>query len=338
MIEETVLDNNIIKDLLKKKYNIKVEKVEKLNRGSANIYSLNDNTYVLKEFQSKYTKEEIIKEINVINHLRKDKLSVPEYIPTIDGNYYITYKGKTIILQKYIDGYTIESNTASQEQMLESSRELGKIVKSLKSLKYKLPINDVSSWYSVETINEGIEKHKDLIKMANGEYKDKIIKDLTEKIEMMEYVKENVDLSDMDKLTILNTHGDYSILQFIYKDEKINAIIDFVSACKMPVVWEVIRSYSYIDKKAKDGKININNLIAYVKEFNKYVKINKYDVKYMTYLYMIQILTSTYGYKQYIKDNSKISLLDFGFFRTNLCRHLFKNAEKIAKELEKEIL
>ena len=73
----------------------------------------------------------------------------------------------------------------------------------------------------------------------------------------------------------------------------------------MPIIWEIIRSYSYIDKNAKDGTIDLNNFTLYVKEFNNYVKLNKYDYKYMPYLYMVQLLTSTFGYKQYIQDNSK---------------------------------
>ena len=86
---------------------------------------------------------------------------------------------------------------------------------------------------------------------------------------MLKYVRDNLDFRDMDKLTVMNTHGDYSVLQFIYKEEKINAIIDFVSACKMPIVWEIIRSYSYIDPLAKEGKIDINNLVKYVEKVNE---------------------------------------------------------------------
>ncbi|MEG1597834.1 MAG: hypothetical protein RR359_06145 [Bacilli bacterium] len=73
----------------------------------------------------------------------------------------------------------------------------------------------------------------------------------------------------------------------------------------MPIVWEIIRSYSYIDPVAKDGKIDVNNLVSYVKEFSKYITLNKYDIKYMPYLYLIQLLSSTFVYKQYIADNSK---------------------------------
>lgn len=338
MIEETVLNNEIIQNLVKEKYNIEVTNISKLNRGSANLYSLNNDIYVLKEFQTKYSKEEIDKEIKIINHLKKDGLNVPEYVPTIENDYSFIYNNHVIVLQKFIEGYTIESNTATYEQTLESAKILGQIINSLKTLDIELPINDVSEWYSLETLNEGIDKLSGLINKVDGENKDQIVKDLQDKIEMIEYIKNNVNLDEMNNLTCMNTHGDYSLLQFIYKDGKINAVIDFVSACKMPIVWEVIRSYSYIDSEVKDGEINIDNLVEYVKEFTKYVKLNEYDIKYMPYLYLIQLLPSTFGYKQYISDNTKTSLLDFGLFRTKLCRNLFENLEKISSQLEKEIL
>ena len=192
----------------------------------------------------------------------------------------------------------------------------------------------MTSWYSFETINESIQKHQELITKVSGEYKEKIISDLSDKIKMLEEIKSNCDFEEMKYITYMNTHGDYSVLQFIYNEHTINAIIDFVSACKMPIIWEIIRSYSYIDMDAKNGEINISNLVDYVKEFNKYVKLNKFDIKYMPYLYLIQLLTSTFGYKQYIGDNTKTSLLEFAYFRTRLCKFLFDNAEVISSRLE----
>lgn len=144
----------------------------------------------------------------------------------------------------------------------------------------------------------------------------------------MKYVRDNFDFSDMSKLTVMNIHADYSVLQFIYKDGKINAIIDFVSACKMLVVWEIIRFYSYIDSKTKEGKIDIDNLVEYVRSFTWYVKLNKYDYKFMSYLYLVQLLASKFGYKQYITDNSKTSLLDFALFEQNCVNSYFKAVKK----------
>ena len=57
----------------------------------------------------------------------------------------------------------------------------------------------------------------------------------------------------------------------------------------------------------------------------------------MPYLYLIQLLTSTYGYKQYIYDNLETNLLAFAYFRTDLCRYLFENADKISRILVERI-
>ena len=150
---------------------------------------------------------------------------------------------------------------------------------------------------------------------------------------MINDIKESLDCKNLDKLTIMNSHGDYSVLQFIYKDGKVNSVIDFVSASKLPVVWELIRSYSYIYKDAKDGEFNLDTFSDYINTFNKYVKLNEYDLKYMPYLYLVQILKSSYGYKQYIMDHTKKELLEFGYLRTKICRYLFKNAKTISDKL-----
>ena len=50
----------------------------------------------------------------------------------------------------------------------------------------------------------------------------------------------------------------------------------------------------------------------------------------MVLLYLIQIVNSLYGYRQYIEFNNN-DLLEFAFFRTDLCRFLYKNYKKIGK-------
>lgn len=52
----------------------------------------------------------------------------------------------------------------------------------------------------------------------------------------------------------------------------------------------------------------------------------------MPYLYMFQLLSSTYGYKEYIYNNKK-GLLEFAYFRANLATYLFNNAELISNRL-----
>lgn len=338
MIEETIFkDNKEIKDFVKKYYGKTISRVKKINRGSANIYML-DNKYILKEFQSKYSKEQVDLEVNIINHLKSKKIKVPEYIRTINDEYSLIYKEKTIIIQKKIEGYTLCNNEGDFNQTIECAKTYGALVKALKDLPIILNYENIENWFSKEKFEKGITDHQNLIPLLSDkdEIDKKIKEDLLKKIEIIKDVM-NLDFSDMKNLTIMNTHGDYNVSQFIYDNGKIKAILDFVSACKMPVVWELIRSYSYIDKDAKEGTFNLNTFVKYVKEFNKYIKLNKFDIKNMCKIYLVQTLNSTFGYKQYIKNHNSIELLDFAFFRTNLCVYLFNNLELIQERLEEEL-
>lgn len=339
MLEKSVFTNKKeIINFVKEEYGINVTNIKIINRGSANIYSLNNDEYILKEFQSKYTKEEIEKEITIINHLKKDDIKVPSYIKTINDTYYSLYKNKVIIIQEFIEGYTLDRNEGNYEQTIECAKVYGMIVKSLENLDILLPLNDLS--FSKENLTKGIEKHQKLLKSIDDKKDDetlKIKKDLEEKIDMIKDISKKNIFVDTKKLTIKNTHGDFNVLQFIYKNDHINSVIDFVSACRMPVVWELIRSYSYIDKDVKNGIFNLDTFNDYIKEFNKYVKLNEYDLKYMSYIYLIQLLSSTYGYKEYINNNENIELLEFAYFRTNICKYLFKNAENISSRLLENI-
>lgn len=123
----------------------------------------------------------------------------------------------------------------------------------------------------------------------------------------------------------------------IYNDKNETTVIDFETAKKLPIVWEIMRSYSYIDSEAKDGELNIDTLIEYFKEFSKFINLNEYDLKYASHIYLIQLIGSTFGYKEYNDDYSQKELLDFAFFRTNLCKNLYKNLDKISLALSEEL-
>ena len=215
MIEKTVFKNE--KEIImyvKKVYGLDICSVRKIDRGSANIYSLNDDKYILKEFQSKYSKVEIDKEIEVINHLRKFDIKVPEYIKTLNERYDDVYKNKTIIIQYFIDGYTLNNNEGTYDQTIECADCYGKIVSALKSLPIELPDADLSSWYSKENFALSIKKHEDLLPMLdeNDENDQKIKKDILEKIEMIKSISSNTNFEEMSNLSVLNTHGDYNLL------------------------------------------------------------------------------------------------------------------------------
>lgn len=331
-IQKSNLDNIEIRNLLEKEYNIKAKNIKPINKGTANIYNI-DNKYILKEFSEDRKKESILKEIDIINFLSKKDIKVPKYIETISKQFYITKYNRIIIVQEYIDGYTIENNTGDYEKVIESATILGKLLKVFKEYKELDDERIIEKWFSKDYIQNGLKKMQELKKNLNynNKFSKKIEKDLDDKIEMSKYILENFDFSIINKMTMQNTHGDYSVQQLIYNDEKGTTLIDFETAKKMPIAWEIIRSYSYIDKDAKEGIINEYALEEYFKEVMKYVKLNEYDLKYAKVIYLIQMLGSIYGYKQYNENVENIEILKFAFFRTKLCVNLYKKQNIIDK-------
>lgn len=157
MLEPSVFTNSEIISVVQEEYHIKVREIRKINEGSANIYIINNNQYVLKEFPSWYTKDNINKEARIITHLQKDGIPVANYIKTINNDYSFLYKNRVVILQKFIEGKTLKLNTATEQQMFESMEYLGKIIKSLESLDFNLEVNTI---ISPEIIAENILKLK----------------------------------------------------------------------------------------------------------------------------------------------------------------------------------
>ena len=273
-IQKSNLNEQIIKALINKNYGIEIMKIEKINRGTANIFKIksNDKVYILKEFSEGRTEESVIKETNIINFLKEKGIDVPVYIKSKQNSFYIKFENRIIILQECIDGYTMENNTGDYQKTIESAKILGKMTQALKDYEGLEEDGIIEKWFSKESLENGIIKMEDLINKLN-----------------------------------------------------------------LPIIWEVMRSYSYVDEEAKNGELNIDTLVEYVKKFAKYVQLNKYDLKYAAQLYLIQIVSSPFGYKQYNDDYEKKGLLEFALFRTNLCRYLYNNSKEISTRLQKEV-
>ena len=338
MIEEsTFFEKDIYKQVLEN-YNIKVSNIENITNGSANIYKLfsGEDAYILKEFQSKYGEEDVLREIKAIQYLsNKSSIPLPEFIKCKDGNVYFKHKGRTVIMQKFIEGNVCNKNEGGHSELLESAHYLGKIIKYFEGMEIEDSIN-VTDWYSKDEIEKVTKKYDEILKKTeNTEIDIKIKEDIIFKKELLLNLYKEINFSEMEQITHKISHGDYNCLQFIYdENNKIKAILDFIKVKKLPIVWEIARSYSYIDKDAKNGEINILNLVEYTKEVSKVIKLSENDLKYLPYVYLIQLARSTFGYEEYFKNvKNKEELLNFAFYRTNICRDLSKKAKEISKRL-----
>ena len=318
-----MIKNYEIVNLMKSNYNIIVENINKINDGSADIYIINKK-YVLKYYQREFELEKILKSINISNYLYHCNYNVPKYYKTIANKYYFVYKKRFGLLMNYLKGKKVNAFCATKIQLINAANFYANLELDMINYKGKLPLYDVKSCL-LDKIEESICN----INILSEKTSNKLLKkDLLTRIKLLEKI--DMDFyNDVDKITVCNCHGDFYISQCLYKNGLINGILDFESAKKMPIVIEIIRSYIYFDKN-----IDINNLILYVNNFNNVFKLNIYDLKYMPYLYYLKLLTSSFGYKQYIENHKrKKEYLLIGTRLQNQILYLSKNSEIISNKL-----
>lgn len=327
MIEKRVLSNEQIRGILQEYYDIKVKDIIIVGGGSAEIYKIISNkVYILKLYQSKYSKEQVQKEINVINYLHNESFAVPTLIKTKNRDFFVLIENRVMTLQKFINGSCREKFEASLDEIKECGYLHGLLVKKLQN--YDTNVVENADWFDFDS---NIKKLQKIVEMGDNPI---VVHDLNDKINIMKNFK--YDIRDVKDLTWCVSHGDFSYLQFIYGENGVNAIIDFIRVKKLPICWEIIRSYSYMDKCCEHGDINVDNLIAYIKEFQKNVELKAIDLKMMPLVYVCQLLRSAYGYKEFY-SNSSNGDLDFAHFRTVLCKKLYKNIEEISRRLQEII-
>ena len=330
MIEQTLFTDLEIKDIINYYYDIKVKSIKKIDKGSGNLFIIcgEKQDFILKEFQSSYNKQDIEREYNLIKCLNAD--NTYEYILTKDKECCFLHKDKVCVLLKYIKGKEYTNNTLDIKTLKKVATLHAEITK-------KLNIKREFDTFEIFCTNEKINKNKaymlDKINQSTtSKTEENIINDYKVKINIINSLDLDKIFDFLNKnIKTINCHGDYSVQQLIFDKEKIY-VLDFASFRKLPISWEIIRSYSYGDESCKNGEIDIDNLIEYIESFTEIYKLSLEEIVCMPIIYLLQLLSSNYGYKQYF--NSKLTdLLNFANFRTRLCENIFKNLQYLENAL-----
>lgn len=98
--------------------------------------------------------------------------------------------------------------------------------------------------------------------------------------------------------------------QILWKEEKINGVIDWTCACKHPYIWEIVRSYIFMAPEVKQGEVNIDGLIRYTSYYMEFGQLNCYDIENASKLfYYFLAVCDFYGqYYGSIAQNRNIYL------------------------------
>lgn len=337
-LEHSVLNEQKIVELIKEYWNISVVQVEKMPLGSANCYRITGESdcYFLKEFQSEFQSEDLIREAQLTTFLAKHGIPTAQFIPTTDGKMHIVHQGHCICLQEYIDGTQFGYYDFPRELLKKEAAMLGKIHQCLSE--YDLPMGMDDKWTDLFSVDVVKEKYDGLLceleKHTEDVLYERIKEDLLYKKELAEYCEEIKKY--YDGITYVSTHGDYQACQLIFEGEEIKAVIDFSAANRIPAVWEVMRSYVQSSIQSRgDAKIDIEEFCEYVTEYMKCFPLTEKDLKAMPYVYLFQLARSRFGYIQYLTSDSedREGLIKFAFWRTAVCREVKEKAEDIVAAL-----
>lgn len=326
-------------------WDIEIKNVIEVTESSARCFILDDGRkkYFFKMYQEKFNFQMVDNEIAVCSYLKEKGLFVSEFIRSNRGTYIEYIDGTLCTLQKYITGITCCKFEVAKPLLLDSARTLANINHVLEECPVVLPVKFDQQWIEQYSKAEEIENYEKLLAQLdqNDNYYMKIANDFQKKCEMIRIFDST--LFSASKLTFENSHGDYHVLQLIFSKEKIKSVIDFSSCARLPLCWEIIRSYSLSSIECRNSEIDMDNFIDYVKAYLKIKGLKKEDLELMPFFYLFSLLRSSFGYKGYIKkkmngnlvDEKDKNALEFAFWRTNMAKWLFENSERLSSQLGK---
>ena len=334
-LEQSVLDFDKITEILKSDYGYTLLEMHQLSFGSANCFKTIciEGIFFLKEYQSEITLDEVQCEAKLVEFLVEKDFPVARFHRTLDGTPCIVYKGHVISVQDYIEGKTYMNDMPTQF-LTQEAKYLGLLHKLLKGYPMKKSMQE--KW--VETSDEAIGKYDMLLASLEMQKDDpnyqRIKDDLNFKKDLISKIS---DFKEYYKgITYIPSHGDYTACQLIFDDKGVKAVIDFSAATELPAVWEIMRSFIQSYGACKnDNPFPIEDFVLYVNEYRKYSPLTERDLRAIPYVYLLQLARSGYGYKEYLvtKTENRDKLLDFAFWRTDICREIYRNTEIISNAL-----
>jgi len=338
-LEHSVLTKEIIAELVRKHYGITLQTIQRMKLGSANCYEVSDgkNRYFMKEFQSKFSLDDLKYEASAVNFLAAHGFPTYQIYLTYDHAVGLMHEGHLICLETFIDGVAYEYNNFPKHLLPELAGTLGKLHTIFAKFPEPLPIDMDETWLDGFSVSSAAGKcDKLLIKLQdtpNDPHYARIHADLLYKKDL--YSRIDHLRHYFEGITYAPTHGDYQGCQCISNSTQITSVIDFSSVRILPIVWELMRSFVQSSDCRCNAKIDIEMLCAYVQEYLRFASLTKADLKAMPYVYLYQLSRSLYGYPQYLESDSedRLGLLDFAFWRTDMCREVEQNAHRISKAL-----
>jgi len=265
-------------------------------------------------------------------------LPVTQFYPSLSGELSWVLEDRPVNLQEFLVGSSTDQCTASEWLLKDSARMLGTIQNELADYS-RLPARFGAAWFAKRyDLAARTEKVNRLIGIAEAlpvNYKtDRIIDELRWRLSRLESA--NLIRFEPESFTVGNTHGDYSVANILVEQEKIVGVIDFSNACSMPLVWELVRSYTLGSPECGDAMIDLQRLKKYFAWYMERVQLNEYDLRMAAKLTYFHFAHSQFGHSEYLVEHAENweSLIGYASWQVGLAKWLEENG----KEMERVLL
>ena len=264
----------------------------------------------------------------ITEFLRENNINVPKILKSLNNMYCVSNDKIQFHVQEFIEGENYQLNTASELFLEESACIIGKIHSVFKNFKELHVLHEFSKNFFN---NSGIDKVKqNFNERLEESYIQKnysLIPLLKDRIKHLEKISTfNID---GNRLTYSNGHGDYRLGNMIINNGKIT-VIDWTNSCKLPICFDVIKSYVYSSPECKNGLISSDGLKRYIENYSRYNNLSEYDIQIMPYLYYYHQLQCNYSPPY---DDIPETYMPVCKLIINVTNWLYDNVENLSNKL-----
>ena len=314
--------------LIESNYQLKVLEIMLLSKHfGTEIYIIftNSGKYIVKVMPLYF--ENVNNEGLITEFLSNQGLKVAKLLKNKSGCYVTKMQNYQFTIQEYVAGNTLPINSAPEWFMEKSADFLGKTTQLLKDY-HSLPIRFDKKYYSTDTVMR--KKLQYIHALAQAKSSGNLDMVSLWEIQIRHLNRISDFHIDTDKLTYTGSHGDYHIGQAVVTDNDIT-VIDWTSACRLPICLEVITSYVFASPTCADGTVDADGLNRYIHSFSKHFRLSEYDIKAMPYVLYFWHCMCNYRPDEYMSiaaDYQPIAILING-----LLNWLYDHVDELSKAL-----
>ncbi len=267
--------------IIENNFNLKVYDIQLLDKHfGTELYFISTDVgkYIVKVLP--LYMENVKNEGELTEYLYNHGLKVARFMKSKEDTYVVKTPEFQFTVQQFIEGESLSVNNAPDWFINKSAEFLGQTALFLKDYK-GLSLRFGKEFFSTKTVRRKMRQYKKELVRAKKAKEKNIVPIWEEQIRHLKRIsKIHIDAK---KLTYANSHGDYHIGQAIIHNNDFT-VVDWSSACRLPICLDVITSYVFSSPTCAEGKIDADGLKKYIKQFTEKFPLTEYDIKAMPYV------------------------------------------------------